>query len=257
MGIFEDPSGGGCGIAVRHLQNMVAVVKVTGYDPNATYNGELKPSVTFDALIVTPGNMVFGGNIPEGKPDDQQVKTPYFASGIIASNVNIVRPLAAKAGTGKLTIGRFCKGQGTKGNPPWNFEALKPTAEDMALRSQAEILWTQLMSGSFVNPIPTPFGTPSFAESDPWASPPGIPEKTLDDQWPDAPVDSGPECPATVNPTVWANMDAGTRATVLAAIPAQAAAVVKPAPPGVDPAKWAAMNENERRAVAAALGGSY
>lgn len=263
MSMFEDPTTGGQGISIRHLDGNVIVALVTGYDPNAKYQDELKPSVTFNALIIGSGELHFGGSIPEGRPDNMRVKLPFYAENIIASNANIVRALASKAGTGRLTIGRIGRGQGTKGQPPWNLFSLDmKVPADAAARTLAEQLWTSHASGSMVNPEPYdvmagPAAGPAVgvvpaaqqAMTDPWQNTEAAPANN----WPSAYTK-----PASVDAVVWSGMDEATRAVVAAAAaPATVTAPAVPqAPPGVDQARWVAMSDEQRRQIAAALGGS-
>lgn len=264
MGMFEEPSVGGSGIAIRHLANKTCVVLCTGYDPNAEYEGESKPCITIDALVLDEGQMPFGGSAKIGQetPDDQTVKTPYYATGIMTSNGNIVRALRDKAGTGRLTIGRFARS--LVGRRPWNLERLDAKDPNTASwNSYGEQMWVSLQNGTFTNPVPVEvFAQPSAAPQTFFTQPsaaPAVAQPTGYVPAVAAPAASGPVRPDAVPESLWNAMDGATRLAVVAASasPLTTQPATSPAPPGVDQAKWDGMTPEEQRQLAALLGGTY
>lgn len=241
---FADPSlgGAGGGLKIRDLEGRTVVMIPTAYDPTAKgiptrdNPNPTQEQITADVFVLDGGPVRYGSNLQQGTPDLYEVATPYYATGVLVSNVNIVRALKPHVGGG-IVLGRIERGiTKQQGNSrPWNLSPLTDTmpehvqrqqgvtpdqvARDRQARQAAADLWSARTMGSFVNPQPTelrPVPTPAIPQS--WTP---APQYQMS-----APAPAGPAMPANWNPTVWAQLSPEQQAQIAASQPG--AATVNP-----------------------------
>lgn len=105
------------------------------YDATATFDDKPRPTVRADVLVLDAsqfglvgGPLEYGGKGDPTNPHTDRIATPAFFQGMLFSQTNIVRELAAElddVAAGKsagLMIGiPYLSDKGTKGNPPLNL----------------------------------------------------------------------------------------------------------------------------------------
>jgi hypothetical protein len=251
---FADPQAmGGSPVKVRHLEGRHVVIVPVGYNPTAKGMNPTdppRPTITADVLVLDGGEMQFGDNLSNRTPCTLKVQTPYYATGLLIGNSEIVRALVGSVGK-EIVLGRVVKG--TQGNCPFLIERLDPSDP---IRELAARVWTSRVQGQFVNPSPEPimpqqqYGPPPQAQYPPqvpqgYGYPPGTPQMPYGQpsQAPSAYV------PQAAPPLQQVYAQAQSQ-------PAPAAAGI-PCPPGWNPETWAGLPEAQRQQIAAAQAQQY
>jgi len=134
------------------------------HDVTAEYEGKPRPTVRADVLVldaagvasgVVGGPLEYGGKGDAVAPHTDRINTPAYFSGMLFSQVNIVRELvkelddAAAGQSSGLLIGiPYLSDQGRKGNPPLNLGKVK-TDQWGRPRPGGDALW-QFANDQFV-----------------------------------------------------------------------------------------------------------
>ena len=250
----KPPSGDG--LRIRHLNGLYVAMRCKSYDPNATYENDVKPLVFLDIVVIDSATIMFGGDQAKGTPDSLKVTTPYYSENVMSPHTNIVNQLSSKVGTGEWVGGRIVQGKGRHAKPPWNLVPLED--DESALQQKAIELLTQVVNGSWVNPDVVNIVTGDIAIPGRVSKPTTIQPTNLPKPAPAGPTQGAvePSPPAGIPPAAWAVMDASSRAAAIAAMVPPVPAGPK-CPPTIEPSVWAGMDENTQRAVAASLAGTY
>ena len=222
---FADPTAAfGSPVKVRHLEGRHCVFVPVGYNPAAKGMNPTdppRPTVTADVLVLDGGPMEFGDDLQKNLPNTQKVTVPYFASGLLIGNQEIVKALVESVGKA-IVLGRVVRG--TQGNRPYLLERVDPTSPVRELAAQ---VWSARTMGTFVNPEPVALATtPPFAQTVTPAS-----------------VAAGYAYPQASPPQSYGQPSAA---------PSAYAAQPQPAsdcPPGWDPAVWATLSPQQREQI--------
>lgn len=230
---FADPTmGAGSALKIRNLEGRTVVFVPTSYNPTAKGMNPTdppRPTVSADCLVLDGGTLNFGDNATTGQSFTQRVAVPYYATGLLIGNSEIVRALVDHVGKG-IVLGRVVRG--TQGNRPWLLEKL---AADDPARELAAQVWSARTLGTFINPTPTPLmpqsapvgqHAPAAAQSYayPQASPPttyGQPSAAPNAYVPSQPAGAGNACPPGWQPAVWATLPPVQQQQVLQGMQAQ------------------------------------
>lgn len=114
------PTGGGDSVAMRNLDGRTVMLIVTGHNPNDTYEGDPRPSITADLYVLDGGPLTYGDRVrPAVTPPTKSVSTPAYFVGVKLTGP-VVDSAKAYVGTNQPVGGRVVRGtKGQKGNPPW------------------------------------------------------------------------------------------------------------------------------------------
>lgn len=160
MASFADPAAvGGTRPAIRDLVGRTVVIRPTRYEPNAPAikAGETQQRITADILIVDGGPLEFGGNMVTKKvPNTLRVAAPYWATGVLISNKNVVDAVKDQVGIAPV-LGRIEEGKASDPtfNNPYNLIPIASTEPQYSMAAQ---LYTQVLNNTFVNPTPASIG---------------------------------------------------------------------------------------------------
>ena len=148
---FVDPTaGGGSALKVRNLEGRTVVFVPKSYNPSATDpSGKPRPSILTDVLVVDGPELLFGDNAEQHTPPTHRVSVPYFATGVILGNSEIVKALAPNINA--VVLGVVVRG--TQGNRPFLLNRIEP---DSPARQTAANVWSARTLGTFANPEPIP-----------------------------------------------------------------------------------------------------
>lgn len=262
---FLTPSAGGnAGPLPRHLVGRTVICIPRSYDPNAQFQGQSRPSMTLDVIVLDGGPVEYGDNrdrdVSKQTPNTHRSAVPARFNGVMWNSGVIIDKV--RLGLSQLgqppqpTLGVI--EQGTQGNRPYfivdpnkhvDGSARPDGAQRVAL---AEQVYTAIEQGQFVNP------TPEVIWTAPNQAPPAAPQFTAPQYpnmaqagygapWPQsAPPQSAP--PAQYQPQ-YPSVQPGPQGAP-AGPPAGAAL---PAPPNWDPNAWATLAPGQQQAVYASM----
>lgn len=248
-------AGGNAGPLPRHLIGRTVICLPRSYDPNAQFQGQSRPSMTLDVIVLDGGPIEYGDNrdrdASKQTPNTHRCATParfngvMWNSGIILDKVRI--GLSQFAGQpSQPTVGVI--EQGTQGNRPYMIVdpakhldgSDRPDgAQRMAL---AQHVYTMIEQGQFVNPVPEVIWTApnQAAPAAPQFQPPQYPNMAqagYGAPWPQsAPPQSAP--PAQYQPQ-YPSVQPGP----------QGAPAGAPVPANWDPRVWATLTPEQQAQV--------
>lgn len=272
--VLMDPSvGGEPGPSIAELDGRCCLFiprTIRRNQPDKYNPGQFKDEIITDIVVLDGPNLYYGAapkaNPPRPQPTHVTAVPAAFLNRIV-NGVNVVGALERAVGTGAV-VGVVRQGQGTKGSPPWNINAVDGSDPRRQLAVAYLNGQLQLHQGTEMNPTPqlppNPYGQPAQqvppqAYQQPAQMAPA-PVSVLPNQWPGSPPIAPQPQPQQAQQPVYAPapqpvpngqpVAPAQPVWVPPAAPAPAA-VAEPGPPPGYEAMWGQLTPEQRNQVLA------